>query len=308
MEKELVFITWSGKRSKAIAEALRDWLPKIIQTTDPWMSEHDIAKGTRWPLEIAGHLNEARFGLICLTPTNLDAPWLLFEAGALSKTIKEADAYVWTYLFDVEYTNVEWPLAQFQHTKAEKEDTRKLIHSINRATGGTLRENQLNELFNHLWPVLGERLENTRNIQEGPGTKRSEREMLKELLELTRSSVRAPRLGFLPSRAEARHRFMTRFQYFQRILLLIRNTICTNRGNEEVKMEDLEKLQKMGLLSISAKEFFDRYHRLSQFDARARLHDVPSHESEENIAELDILTHYLGPNPDRIIIQSHPPA
>jgi hypothetical protein len=246
MKKELVFITWSGERSKAIAETLRDWLPKIIQTTEPWMSKHDIAKGARWPLEIADRLNEARFGAICLTPTNLGAPWILFEAGALSKVIEKADTFVWTYLFDVEYTDIEWPLAQFQHTAAEKEDTRELVHSINQAVGGTLNKSQLNELFDILWPNLEQRLENIRNIQEEPGTKRSDTEMLKEMLELTRSLARAPRLGPLFSRATGRIQFMDRFEYFRRILLLIRNTICTDRGNEDITIEDLKKTTRNG--------------------------------------------------------------
>jgi hypothetical protein len=46
--------------------------------------------------------------VICLTPENLTAPWLLVEAGDLSKLLK--DAYVFTYLIDVEPTAVTGPL------------------------------------------------------------------------------------------------------------------------------------------------------------------------------------------------------
>lgn len=84
-----VFISWSGARSKAVASKLREWLPDVIQNIEPWMSRHDIKAGERWDKELSGELNDSKFGIICLTSDNYDAPWILFEAGALSKTIDD---------------------------------------------------------------------------------------------------------------------------------------------------------------------------------------------------------------------------
>lgn len=64
------------------------------------MSEHDIDKGTRNIPAIARNLDETQFGIICLTPENLNAAWLLFEAGALSKI--QYDSRVWTFLYELE--------------------------------------------------------------------------------------------------------------------------------------------------------------------------------------------------------------
>ena len=77
-----VFISWSGDRSEKVAEALRDWLPSVIQSVNPFMSASDIEQGSRWLNDLGIHLENAQFGLICLTQENLKAPWLLFEAGA----------------------------------------------------------------------------------------------------------------------------------------------------------------------------------------------------------------------------------
>lgn len=74
----LVFLSWSGDRSKAVAEALAAWLGQVVQAVEPWLSR-DIAKGTRWGSEVADRLEKSRVGIVCLTPENLDAPWILFE-------------------------------------------------------------------------------------------------------------------------------------------------------------------------------------------------------------------------------------
>ncbi len=187
-----VFISWSGDKSKAVAEALREWLPNMIQTLEPWMSAEDIQKGSRWASDLASQLESSRIGLICLTRDNLYSPWILFEAGALSKTLDKT--YVCPYLFDIAPTDYKSPLIQFQATKAEKEDTRRLIHTINRALGDKcLSDDRINVAFEKWWPQLDERLVEIRKKGFSPITneeKRSDRELLEELLETVRDKNR----------------------------------------------------------------------------------------------------------------------
>ena len=94
-----VFLSWSGEKSQAVAEQLRHWIPCVIQTLEPWMSKHDIRAGMRWANELGGRLSETKFGIVCLTKSNTSAPWILFEAGALAKTVDET--YVCPYLVDL---------------------------------------------------------------------------------------------------------------------------------------------------------------------------------------------------------------
>src|SRR5260370_7769628 len=97
-------------------------------------------------------------GIICLTPENLSAEWLPFEAGALSK-IRDPKTRVWTYLLaDLKTQHIKEPLAMFQATVAEKEDTRKLIPSRNKTRDRTLPESTVNHLFDELWPDPAEQL------------------------------------------------------------------------------------------------------------------------------------------------------
>ena len=94
-----VFISWSGKSSEAVAQALTNWLPDVIQPVKPFMSRENIRKGALWRQVIAQQLRDSKFGILCLTRDNLDATWLHFEAGAIAKAVD--DSLVWTYLFHV---------------------------------------------------------------------------------------------------------------------------------------------------------------------------------------------------------------
>jgi len=186
-----IFISWSGDASKAVAEALREWLGYVIQAVRPWMSEADIDKGARWGSEMARHLADCQFGIICLTPDNVTAPWILFEAGALSKTLKHS--HVCPYLLGLVPTDLTGPLAQFQAARAVKADTKRLLRTINRALGDdALPEEKLNKAFEMLWPGLERELDSIHLDQHdaATGPRIAEREMIEEVLMLVRRVAR----------------------------------------------------------------------------------------------------------------------
>src|SRR5215470_12920914 len=83
-----VFLSWSKDRSKAVAQALSEWLPDVIQEIQPWIST-SIPAGARWGKDIAAALATIKLGIICVTYENQHEPWLLFEAGALAKTLDD---------------------------------------------------------------------------------------------------------------------------------------------------------------------------------------------------------------------------
>jgi hypothetical protein len=187
----LVFLSWSGQRSKLMAEALETWLSQVIQAVEPWISS-DIEKGARWGSEIADKLERSKIGIICLTRDNLDARWILFEAGALSKM---KDAYVCTLLLDIKPSDVEQPLAQFQHTTIDKNDIYQLLQAINRAVQKSgeraLAENVLSDVFETYWIRLEKKFEEAvAKMDSVTNPVRSEREMLQEILEMLRNQER----------------------------------------------------------------------------------------------------------------------
>ena len=192
-----VFISWSGLRSERVAVALRDWLPSVIQSVNPFMSASDIEKGSRWPNELATHLNDAQFGLICLTPENLEAPWLLFEAGALSKSIE--NSRVVPYLYGVPQAQLQGPLAQFQASVADKSSTLEILKSINETLeGNALDQARLESAFETWWPQLESMLGKIPEATEEAPPSRSNRDILEEILSLSRRISRqsAPNVEF----------------------------------------------------------------------------------------------------------------
>jgi hypothetical protein len=129
-----------------------------------------------------------------LTPENLESPWILFEAGALSK--QQKSSHVCTFLFDIEPVNIREPLAQFQATKAQKDDIEKLIQTINRACGDTgLNEGKLRDTFDVWWPHLEKSLESIPLPSKEHTERRDTTEVLEEILELVRSLSRVDRLS-----------------------------------------------------------------------------------------------------------------
>jgi hypothetical protein len=182
-----VFLSWSKEVSGKVALALRDWLPSVIQSVEPWLSKTDISAGSGWPEEMAAALKEARFGVLCLNSVNLNDPWILFEAGALWKALDSNS--VCPYLFGMEPANLGWPLARFQAMVANREGTQALVAAINKALGEKARsESILGRTFEVWWPQLDASLQAVGRAHPAPAPpKRSERELLEELLDLVRS-------------------------------------------------------------------------------------------------------------------------
>jgi TIR domain len=186
-----VFISWSGPRSKHVAVELKEWLRAIVQTAKPWMSESDIDKGARGIEEIGKALSDIKIGIVCLTPENLDSKWILFEAGALSKTLDDKTRLCTYLLGGLEPADVPQPLGMFQATKATKDDTKRLIKTINAAVNEEpLADSTIDTLFESLWPKLEEHIKNMPG--QKAAVKRPTEEMVAEILDIVRGMRPSP--------------------------------------------------------------------------------------------------------------------
>lgn len=180
-----VFISWSGERSQALAQALRDWIPLVLHYVEPWLSEVDIAAGERWAEAIAKELDESNFGIICVTKENIDSPWVLFEAGALVKSMQGSRAI--PLLLDLEFKDITGPLAQFQAKKVEKLGLSEVINSLNQAANHAVPEAKANKLLEALWPEFEKRMASIPKQTSPAKLSRPQNEILEELVASIRS-------------------------------------------------------------------------------------------------------------------------
>jgi hypothetical protein len=163
-----VFISWSGDQSRHIAQALRDWLPDVLQAVTLRMSDTDIESGAKWQAELSKQLDECRFGIVCVTPENQAEPWLNFEAGALSRTLGSV-TFVCPYLHDIEPEGLTGPLSQFQSRKADKEGTWQLVYDINNRLDENekLSQAKVEKAFERWWEEL------EKSLSKRPKTQRA---------------------------------------------------------------------------------------------------------------------------------------
>jgi hypothetical protein len=191
-----VFLSWSGARSRAVAELLRDWIRCVLQGTRPWVSTRDLDRGSLWFGEINDQLKDTTVGVICLTQENKTRPWILFEAGALTKGL--STSRICTFLIDLQPKDIEDPLAQFNHTLPTKEGIHSLVKTLNNALGSNgLDIRTLDQVFETYWPQLEYRFSATlkETISAEPAKPRDKEDILGEILENTRlTSLRVRKL------------------------------------------------------------------------------------------------------------------
>lgn len=175
-----VFISWSGTRSKELANALKDWLPIVLQYIEPFVSDKDISAGERWAQKIAGELENSNFGIICVTPENLTSEWILFEAGALSKSMQ--DGKVIPLLFGLELSDLSGPLSQFQAKKFDQNGLMEAVQAINSIAETKASEDIIAKAVPAMWPALQNAIDAISDKEPTETHKRQQHEIMEELV------------------------------------------------------------------------------------------------------------------------------
>ncbi len=148
-----IFISWSGEKSRSAAEALRDWLPNVLQEAKPWISSSDLNPGAHWFQKLQGQLDQSKFCIICVTKENVNAPWIHYEAGASANLVENRT--VCPLLIDMPKKDLSLsPLSQYQAITTGTEDIYSLILTLNSKLNNSLPEERLRRAFLKWWPEI----------------------------------------------------------------------------------------------------------------------------------------------------------
>lgn len=228
-----VFVSWSGELSKQIAQTLKTWLPRLIQSLDVFYSPDDIEKGDNWDSKISQELSDCNYGIVCLTSENKSAPWIHFEAGALARAL---DARVSTLMIDINPSDIKGPLSRYQATRLEKDDFSQLIESINKALDIPLDHDIIDPLLDALWPTISTEFEKAKSSYaiSVPNTVKKEpsNAPLEEILQLLRKQH-----ALLSSPQE-----LLPAEYFE---YLQKNVLSDTRRNESIVPELLRYIENI---------------------------------------------------------------
>jgi hypothetical protein len=130
-------------------------------------------------------------GISCLTPENLSAPWILYEAGALSKTINDRSRLCTLLIANLTPKDVPNPLGMFQHTMLDKFDMLRMLRTLNKAMGeNAVPEDDLKDIFESMfWPRFEDKIRTLPATDGAEPPKRQTEDMLSELLDYARENA-----------------------------------------------------------------------------------------------------------------------
>lgn len=181
-----VFISWSGEPSREVAKSLRTGIKSVFDKIVPFVSDVDIEAGSRGLQVIEDALQGSGFGIIVVTPDNMEAPWLNFEAGALSKALGDAENRVVPLLIGfTTISQLTGPLSQFQARIASTSTIRGLLHDLAEQVGV---EREIVDIRMDSWvSSFMEVVEASATAGSDTPPRRSSEDVLDELLDLVRS-------------------------------------------------------------------------------------------------------------------------
>jgi DNA-binding MarR family transcriptional regulator len=163
-----IIISWFDEKSHAVADALGDWVPSVIQAVETSVSPEGIRKGTNWLKEVSEELNESSSTILCIISSNIGDPWLNFELGVLSTSL-DMSKVIMLFIGAQRAELDSGPLTRFPSAVFEKSDLFQMMEMINASMEkGKLSKGRLQKTFEVWWPKLAQDVESVEGETTNP--------------------------------------------------------------------------------------------------------------------------------------------
>ena len=186
-EPHKVFISWSGSYTKRIALVWQQLVTEMFDMVDVFVSSSSIQAGARPLDEIKQELDGTSIGIVVTTPDNQNAPWLNFEAGALSRAVKNSPTRVMPSLVGFDSpSQVTSPLKQYQAKMLDKEGVESILQTI--ASVAAVEWTRKQQSFERAWADYNQKFAEVINYhsEQTQSAKRTSEDMLDEVLSIVR--------------------------------------------------------------------------------------------------------------------------
>lgn len=267
MEKNInktVLLSWSGDESKEIAKCFKNMMSVVFSpVVETYMSEVDSPIGKRGVESLAKILNDCNYGVFFVNKANALAPWIHYEAGAISK--ESPISRLMVLLLDNNPMYISGtPLSDFTYSMFNKEGVLKIINAIIDISGYSDKKENFINRFNNEWPNFYDSCE---KIKKQFNTKNQD----------------------IENEAESTPQFET----IMHLLVDIQNYLKNNIGGSMNDMIIVNQTLKDMVLTISSKEITMMQVQYKN-KAYEKLLTKTAHNLDETIDILDTLT--LIPN------------
>lgn len=177
-----------------VATALKEHLPSMLNTITCWMSESDLPKGKPWFTQLEKALNSIVFAIVCVTPENENAQWLLWESGFLSSASELGERHIVPLAIGRPKDSLRGPLSIYNAADTTFNDMQALVLQINEALPEAKKVNPdtVRKTFPFIWPVLEAKITAaiSEKFEANPAPKPNAVEQQDEVLALLRQQQR----------------------------------------------------------------------------------------------------------------------
>lgn len=185
-----IFVSWFEEKGREVALVLSELLGNVLPFVEVGISAQDIHNGSQWLSELPRLMENTEFAIVIVTSKQVDSPWVPLEAGYLLRAIDASNIQV--VMVDFSLTDLSAPMGQLKAISVNREDILKLTHLINKRSlecgNQGVAEIELQTFFEIHWPKCESQL--LKFGQQAPERMRSDREVLYEILELSRGIAR----------------------------------------------------------------------------------------------------------------------